>query len=83
LLFGTITRSYHIDEIAAKYVLELESKGLQISHDELKPLLSQGLDPLQSSFFLISCNSRRLASQQQNISWNEWLSDTMEISVFS
>ncbi|GAX10889.1 hypothetical protein FisN_UnNu017 [Fistulifera solaris] len=54
-----------MDEIAAKHVLELESKGVRISYDELKALLAQGLDPLQSAFL-----SPSTASKSKGNTWN-------------
>ena len=38
------------DALATKYALDLESKGLRISYDELRRLLAQALDPTQSAF---------------------------------
>lgn len=54
-----------VDEIAARHVLDLEAKGVRISYDELKNLLAQGLDPMQSAFLSPATASKATAN-----SWN-------------
>ena len=53
------------DSLATKYALDLESKGLRVSYDELRRLLAEGLDPTQSAFL-----SPPTASKTNNTSWN-------------
>jgi len=62
------------NEIASQRVLEMESKGLRISYDELRQLLAEAMDPTQSAF--LSPPTAQWAARKQHggsagsSSWN-------------
>ena len=42
--------SSDLDESATSFALACEARGMRISYDELRRLLAEGLDPMQSAF---------------------------------